>query len=153
MDEGKSYSKDDILNSLAQQPPFLFLDEAEIFDGNAKGSFNVDDAKVILEGHFKNNPILPGSVMLEALGQLAVLYLLKSPPEKVGGNIDPDMVFFSSGEGLRCSRICRPGDVLDMTIREIKISNNLGVFEGKITCKGEKTAYAERLTLAYGFKQ
>ena len=52
--------------------PFLFLDEAVLSDGVAQGSYRIDGGEAILEGHFKDNPIFPASIMIEALGQLAV---------------------------------------------------------------------------------
>ena len=58
--------------------PFLFLDEAVLRDGVAEGSYRIDGGEAFLEGHFKDNPIFPASIMIEALGQLAVLYLIRS---------------------------------------------------------------------------
>ena len=58
------------------QPPFLFLNEASVSSSGANGKYKITGQEFFLQGHFKNNPVMPASIMLEALGQLAVLYLL-----------------------------------------------------------------------------
>src|SRR4051812_35030973 len=59
------------------QPPFLFLNEASVSSTAANGKYKITGQEFFLQGHFKDNPVMPASIMLEALGQLAVLYLLE----------------------------------------------------------------------------
>src|SRR3954468_20505489 len=59
------------------QPPFLFLNEASVSSSGANGKYKISGQEFFLQGHFKDNPVMPASIMLEALGQLAVLYLLE----------------------------------------------------------------------------
>src|SRR3984957_20804785 len=70
------------------QPPFLFLNEASVSSTGANGKYKISGQEFFLQGHFKDNPIMPASIMLEALGQLSVLYLLEGAipePGKVVG--------------------------------------------------------------------
>ena len=57
--------------------PFLFIDSAEIGIGLAKMKYKIRGDEFFFKGHFKNNPIFPATLMLEAVGQLGVLYLPK----------------------------------------------------------------------------
>ena len=47
----------------------------------------------IFEGHFKENPVFPASIMIEALGQLCVFYLLKGESEFLTEKVDPSTIF------------------------------------------------------------
>ena len=75
-EQAQFFSKDDILAIMPQQPPFLFIDEAEYSDGVIVGRYKIKETEVFFDGHFKGNPVFPGTLMLEALGQLCVLGLV-----------------------------------------------------------------------------
>jgi 3-hydroxyacyl-[acyl-carrier-protein] dehydratase len=139
----------EILSALPQQPPFLFLTGATVESEFATGEYRITGDEFFLEGHFKNNPVFPASVMLEALGQLGVLYLLKGNALGEDKEVDATTVFFKSCDGVRCHRVCRPGDILRMRVEVKRIRRPLAVFEGSITVNGEKAAYAEEITLAF----
>ena len=66
------------------QPPFLFLNEASVSSTGANGKYKITGQEFFLQGHFKDNPVMPASIMLEALGQLAVLFLLEGAPTEPG---------------------------------------------------------------------
>ena len=50
------------------QPPFLFLNEASVSSTGANGKYKITGQEFFLQGHFKDNPVMPASIMLEALG-------------------------------------------------------------------------------------
>jgi 3-hydroxyacyl-[acyl-carrier-protein] dehydratase len=133
------------------QPPFLFLQDASVNSALATGRYKVSGSEFFLEGHFKDNPVLPASIMLEALGQLAVLYLLESGTPELTRPVDSKQVYFTGADGIRCHRIVRPGDVLALTIRPKRMKMPLAVFEGTIKVGTEKTAFAEEITLTFGY--
>lgn len=133
------------------QPPFLFLQDAAVNSALATGRYKVSGSEFFLEGHFKDNPVLPASIMLEALGQLAVLYLLESDSPELTGSVDPKQVYFTGADGIRCHRIVRPGDALSLTIRPKRMKMPLAVFEGTIKVGADKAAFAEEITLAFGY--
>lgn len=140
---------EEIASVLPQQPPFLFLNRATVGEETAKGEYQVDGSEFFLEGHFKNNPVVPASIMIEALGQLAVLFLLKSEGKQVPPAVLPDNVFFKSCDGVRCHRICRPGDQFTMEVKLKRIRRPIAIFEGLITVGNEKAAFAEEIALAF----
>src|SRR5436190_2418084 len=102
---------------LPMQPPFLFLNEASVSSTVANGKYKISGQEYFLQGHFKDNPVMPASIMLEALGQLAVLYLLEGAPAESGKIISPNTIFFTGCEGVRAHRVCRPGDILTLSIK------------------------------------
>ena len=135
------------------QPPFLFLSEASINAHGANAKYKISGQEFFLQGHFKDNPVLPASIMLEALGQLGVLFLLEGQVGEAGKIVDSKTIFFTSCEGVRCHRICRPGDVLSLSIKPKRLKLPLATFEGQIRVGQEKAAIVEEITLTYAYAQ
>jgi 3-hydroxyacyl-[acyl-carrier-protein] dehydratase len=88
--------------------------------------------------------------MLEAIGQLAVLFLLEGGISEHGKTVDPRTIFFTSCEGVRCHRICKPGDILSLSVKPKRLKMPLATFEGAIRVGQEKAAIAEEITLTFG---
>jgi 3-hydroxyacyl-[acyl-carrier-protein] dehydratase len=133
------------------QPPFLFLNEASVSSSGANGKYKISGQEFFLQGHFKDNPVLPASIMLEALGQLAVLFLLEGLIVEPGKVVSPQTIFFTGCEGVRAHRLCKPGDILTLSIKPKRMKMPLATFEGSIRVGQEKAAIAEEITLTYGF--
>ena len=133
------------------QPPFLFLNEASVSSNGANGKYKITGQEFFLQGHFKDNPVMPASIMLEALGQLAVLYLLEGATTEPGKVISPNTIFFTGCEGVRAHRVCRPGDILTLSIKPKRMKMPLATFEGAIRVGQEKAAIAEEITMTFGF--
>lgn len=141
----------EIAEVMPHQPPFLFLQDAELRLGETRGTYAISGQEFFLEGHFKDRPVFPASLQLEALGQLGVLFLLKAKHPGITGAVDATKIFFTSSNGVRCTRICRPGDVLTLIVRPKRIKHPVALFEGTITVNGEKAAFAEEITLTFDY--
>ena len=135
------------------QPPFLFLNEASVSSSGANGKYKITGQEFFLQGHFKDNPVLPASIMLEALGQLAVLFLLEGMSIEPGKVVSPQTIFFTGCEGVRAHRICKPGDILTLSIKPKRMKMPLATFEGAIRVGQEKAAIAEEITLTFGYAE
>lgn len=132
------------------QPPFLFLNEASVSSTSANGKYKITGQEFFLQGHFKDNPVMPASIMLEALGQLAVLYLLEGAPTEPGKVVSPQTIFFTGCEGVRAHRVCKPGDILTLSIKPKRMKMPLATFEGSIRVGQDKAVIAEEITLTFG---
>lgn len=135
---------------LPVQPPFLFLSEASVSSAGANGKYRISGDEFFLKGHFKHSPVMPASIMIEALGQLAVLYILEGLRTEPGKVVSPTTIYFTGCEGIRAHRICRPGEVLLLSIKPKRIKMPLATFEGSIRVGQEKTVIAEEITLTFG---
>jgi 3-hydroxyacyl-[acyl-carrier-protein] dehydratase len=133
------------------QPPFLFLNEASVSSHGANAKYKLSGQEFFLQGHFKDNPVMPASIMLEALGQLGVLYLLEGMTTEPGKVVNPGTIFFTGCEGVRAHRVCRPGDILTLSIKPKRAKMPLATFEGSIRVGQEKAVIAEEITLTFGF--
>ncbi|HTB80482.1 MAG TPA: phosphopantetheine-binding protein [Opitutaceae bacterium] len=134
------------------QPPFLFLNEATVGSNGASAKYKITGDELFLKGHFKDNPVMPASIMLEAIGQLAVLFLLEGGHGEEGKQADPQTIYFTGCEGVRAHRVCKPGDTLSISIKPKRLKMPLATFEGQIRVGQEKAAFAEEITLTYGLR-
>ena len=78
----------EILNKLPYSKPFLFVDEIiSIDDNGAVGSFLFDENLYFYKGHFKNNPITPGVILIESMAQIGLvcfgIYLLQNENKNI----------------------------------------------------------------------
>ena len=134
---------------MPMQPPFLFLNEASVSSTGANGKYKITGQEFFLQGHFKDNPVMPASIMLEAVGQLAVLYLLEGAIAEPGKAVGANTIFFTGCEGVRAHRICKPGDILTLSVKPKRMKMPLATFEGAIRVGQEKAVIVEEITLTY----
>lgn len=142
-----------ICELMPQSSPFLFLQEATLQGDTLSGLYRISGDEYFLEGHFKGRPVFPASIMIEALGQLGVLYLLLGKDEGLTQTVDPETIYFTSCDGIRAQRICKPGDLLRLQVKPRRIRHPLATFEGAITTEDEKVAFAEEITLTFDYRQ
>ena len=147
----KTYRIEEIAALMPHREPFLFLESVSINGDEALGSYRISGNEYFLEGHFKENPVFPASIMIEALGQLRVFFLLKGENVALKEKVDPNTIFFTSCDGVKCRRICKPGDVLSMKVKVGRIRHPLACFQGEITVNKEKTSTAEEIKLAFDY--
>jgi 3-hydroxyacyl-[acyl-carrier-protein] dehydratase len=85
----------DIISKLPYLKPFLFVDDIIFINENGvEGSYAFDADLDFYKGHFKNNPITPGVILIETMAQIGLvclgIYLLKDE------NSEPKIALTSS---------------------------------------------------------
>jgi 3-hydroxyacyl-[acyl-carrier-protein] dehydratase len=138
---------------LPHSPPFLFLQSARLTRARAEGRYTISGQEDFLRGHFRDNPVFPGSIQLEAVGQLAVLHLLALGVEGEARTVDPAKILFASCDGVRCKRVCKPGETLEFVVEPVRARAPFAIFTCTVTVGGEKASVVETLTLAFGWKE
>jgi acyl carrier protein len=146
----RKYTREEIALRLPQQPPFFFLDDA-LIDGNAvRAQYQLRGDEFFLEGHFKDNPVMPASIVFEAIGQAACLWVLECAPEQLHVELQSNEVLFASMEEAHFYRRAKPGDVLELEAELVRLRAPLAIFRGSAKLRGEKLAQIEHLVLAFG---
>ena len=146
-------NKKQIADIMPHQDPFLFLDEAKIMTTKAKGSYRIRGDEYFLKGHFREEPIFPASIMIEAVGQLAVLFLLTSRGLGLPRPVNNKKIMFTASKESSCHKICKPGDILDFEVILKKVRPPFIKFENCLVSReGEKVFRNREITLAFSFK-
>jgi 3-hydroxyacyl-[acyl-carrier-protein] dehydratase len=140
------FERQAILEIIPQGDPFVFVDSAQLEADGISGSYHITGDEFFLKGHFPGRPIFPASILTEALGQLAIIFILRGlGPEPV----DPESIYFIKSEAVNCRRKCVPGDRLDMRLRVVRTREPLIQFSGSIQVGGELALKVDRLTLSF----
>ncbi|MBR9915472.1 MAG: beta-hydroxyacyl-ACP dehydratase [Algicola sp.] len=72
----------EIIAQLPYQAPFLFVDElSEMSSDGITGTYKFHHDDYFYKGHFKNNPVTPGVILIECMAQIGLvslgIYILK----------------------------------------------------------------------------
>lgn len=150
-DDGiKRLDRDNIAIILPQNPPFLFVDSAEMDGDTVRAKYAITGDEYFLEGHFPDNPVFPASIVFEALGQVGCLWVLENMPSQNGKPLNSTEVVFASMEDAHFHKRAKPGDVLEMEIKVVRNRPPLAVFAGSVKVGGERLAEIGHLVLAVG---
>jgi len=118
---------------IPHRPPFRFVDAvSELEPGiRARGSWRIRGDEWFLAGHFPGNPIVPGVVMIEAAAQLSAICALTHPDHTGKFGV------FAGIDGVRFSRLVRPGDELEIVVTVERLRGRLGRCAAELTVAGE----------------
>ena len=138
----KIYDIDEIIKMLPHRYPFLLVDRLEVEEAGIKGVGlkNLTMNELFFQGHFPNNPIMPGVLQIEAMAQTAGCVVL-SADENYADN--KRSVLFMSVDGVKFRKPVRPGDQLKMHVEKIKERRNIYVFKGVGMVDGQVVSEAE----------
>ena len=69
-------NQDQILTKLPYTKPFLFVDELiSISENTVEGKYTFTEDSYFYQGHFENNPVTPGVILVECMAQIGVVCL------------------------------------------------------------------------------
>ncbi|EKO1914245.1 3-hydroxyacyl-ACP dehydratase FabZ [Clostridium botulinum] len=121
--------------------PFLLIDKiTELEEGkSAVGYKNVTANEYFFNGHFPEEPVMPGVLIIEALAQVGAVVILSK--EEFKGKI----AYFGGINKAKFRKKVVPGDVLKLSIDLTKIKGVAGVGKAVATVDGKVAAEAELL--------
>lgn len=146
------FTHGEICAILPQNPPYMFLDDAEIEGDTVRSTYLIRGDEFFLKGHFKNNPVFPASVVFEALGQAGCLWILHSGESRLGGPVSANQVLFAWMDGAHFYRLAKPGDKLEMTVKLIQLRKPLAIFRCAVFANEKRVAEVEKVVLAFGME-
>ncbi len=135
-----------IITRLPYSTPFLFVDDLSYVDENgATGTYTFHPESFFYSGHFKDNPVTPGVILIECMAQIGVvclgIHLLDNEPslrERKDTKIalsSTSVDFFLPvlpGEGVKVV-----SEKLYFRFNKLKCKVEMFNDEDKLVCRGE----------------
>ncbi len=129
-------TREKIKEILPHREPMLLVDEVvENGDGTVTGKYTVRGDEFFLQGHFPDNPIVPGVILCEMAAQSSCLLVA----DKVKGKT----TLYAGMNNVKFKNPVRVGDTVEFVCSQVK---TFGVFYfmkaegyvgGKVVLKGE----------------
>ena len=131
----------DIFNHLPHRYPFLLIDRVIDCEPGKRlsGYKNVTYNEPYFTGHFPQQPIMPGVLIIEALAQATGILAFRTGEETP----TEDSLYYLVGvDGARFKRPVVPGDQLCLDVEFIKSLRDVWKFNGTATVDGKIVASA-----------
>ena len=130
---------------LPHRYPFLLVDRVlEMEEGKRiVASKAVTMNEYFFQGHFPQEPVMPGVLIMEALAQTGAIAVLSM--EENRGKI----AYFGGMNKVKFRNKVVPGDVLTLEMEIIKLKSRAGIGKGTAYVDGKKVAEGE-LTFMIG---
>ncbi len=140
----------ELLTLLPHRYPFLLIDkvtELEFFK-KIVAVKNVTFSEPHFTGHFPENPIMPGVLIIESMAQAAGVLGVKSylHSKNISSITTPPDVLLVAVDDVRFRSIVRPGDTMIINVLMEKSRNDISIFtaesfvDEKKVCEAKITA-------------
>jgi 3-hydroxyacyl-[acyl-carrier-protein] dehydratase len=128
----------EIMSLLPHRYPFLLVDRVLELEPEVKavGIKNVTINEPFFTGHFPNNPVMPGVLIIEAMAQVAGILAFKSVMSSMS-------VYFMSIDKVKFRKPVFPGDQLRFEVNVTHKRGNVWKFRGNALVDGKLTSEAE----------
>lgn len=135
----------EIMEIIPHRQPFLLIDTIEELEPGVRAVAKkcVSYNEPYFAGHFPEEPVMPGVLIVEALAQTGAVALLSQPEFK------GKTAYFGAIQSAKFKKKVMPGDVLILETEIVKRKGPVGLGNAKAYVDGKLAVQAE-LTFAIG---
>jgi len=128
-------TREEIKNYLPHREPMLLVDDMDLDGEMAVSHYHVRGDEFFLQGHFPGNPIVPGVILCEIMGQSSAILMLDELPGR--------LTLYTGLNEVRFRQPVHPGDTITVKAR---ITSRKGLIffidatayvDDKVACKGK----------------
>jgi 3-hydroxyacyl-[acyl-carrier-protein] dehydratase len=133
---------------LPHRYPFLLVDRVTEFEVDKRivGIKNVSRNERYLSPAANGDPVLPPTILTEAVAQVGAILILAKPENR------QRLPFFAGIKRVRFRHPVHPGDVLEVEANVVRIRSRMGVLKGVVRVGG-KIVFEGTMTFALGAPQ
>ena len=135
-------NKKQITNLLPHREPMLLIDELHDIEKlfSATATVYVKKNSFFVQGHFPDNPVMPGVLIVEAFGQAAAALTAHGLDKET---YDNKLVFLMGIEKARFRNPVIPNCKLELKIEAIRTHGRVWKYKGDAFVDGKKMADAQ----------
>ena len=138
----ESLNKQQIIDLLPHREPMLLIEELNNIKklSSATAIVNVKTNSFFVQGHFPDNPVMPGVLIVEAFGQAAAALTAQGLDK---ATYDNKLVFLMGIEKARFRNPVIPDCKLELKIQAIRTHGRVWKYKGDAFVDGKKMADAQ----------
>jgi 3-hydroxyacyl-[acyl-carrier-protein] dehydratase len=141
-----------ITKIVPQRFPFLLIDRViELSEERIVAIKNLSINESFFQGHFPDNKIMPGTLLVECAAQAAIIlfdyrnnknsYTISGNSQKISGHSRPN--YYLGSIKAKFIKAATVGDILIIEITPVKLLSNAGIVKGGIFIGQDKIAQVE----------
>lgn len=126
-------NRQQIESAIPHRPPMLLVDEVVSRDEKtivARKTFRAEE--FFFQGHYPNQPIVPGVILCEAAMQAGAILLSQHMPQDGSG-----VPVATRMNDVKFRRVTRPGETIEMHVELVERLADAFFMRAKVTCEGK----------------
>ena len=134
-------NKQEIINLLPHREPMLLIDELSEIQklSSATAVVKVRKDSFFVQGHFPDNPVMPGVLIVESFGQAAAALTAHGLDKETYAN---KLVYLMNVEKARFRNPVLPNCILELNIEAIRSHGKVWKYKGEAFVEKKKMADA-----------
>lgn len=126
---------EEVKSLLKQRFPMLMVDTVVALEPgkSIRATKNVTGSEIQFLGHFPEQAVMPGTLIIEAFGQAACILFSKTTGT---GSEKDEFLVLGSIDGMRFLQPVLPGDRMDIDVHFVKLLDTMALVEGTVNVDG-----------------
>ncbi len=137
-----SYDIEDIYKIIPHRPPFALVKSlvaVNLEKGILEATSFISPEDPIFKGHFPDQPVYPGVMQIEAMGQagLCLSYFIKNNTTQITNESEPVKGLFTRVHNAGFNKGVMPNDTLTLRVQSIEDDDFMGLMSAQVLINNE----------------